>query len=478
MMEGIHGLSGGAIALVLLGAISSCGHNRLEPPSMAIEQQPLQAPPLSCADGDAFGAAVKQALNASRLAQSAQSREEWQTVVLYWMQAIERMQAVKGDDPKWAFAQKKVTEYQNYLTIARQQANRLPRSLPFTSFNNQILNEKLWLFLSYRAALKTPDLLIVGSSRALQGVDPVSLERTLISRDHAGIEVFNLGINGATAKVVDVVIREILTPEQLPDLMIWADGVRAFNSGRKDLTYNAIASSSGYQELLQGKRPTLPVASASTQNHCPPWQSVVPEGNPLLGGLGRELRMFFFGRRLAIAAGVGTIDANGFLAIKGRFDRDRYYQKFPYVPGLYDADYQNFTLAGEQTEALDRLLDYLQQRQIPLVFVNLPMTGNYLDETRQRAEGQFRAFMTERGKQEGLTFIDLGEQWRVRHEYFADPSHLNRYGAALVGEQLANHPNFPYTRAKKPEAERSASETISPKPKEADTILLPTPPLK
>ena len=46
--------------------------------------------------------------------------------------------------------------------------------------------------------------------------------------------------------------RRLLTPEQLPKLIIWADGARAFNSGRVDKTYNAIATSVGYQHLAAG----------------------------------------------------------------------------------------------------------------------------------------------------------------------------------------------------------------------------------
>ncbi|MBP0016442.1 MAG: hypothetical protein J7647_02660 [Cyanobacteria bacterium SBLK] len=468
-MEGIRRWLRGTIALICIVGIGSCGYEPLDPPSIAVEQQPLETLPRACSQENAFGEAVGKASSASGLAQTARSREEWQTVVLYWMQAIERMQAVKGDDPKWAFAQKKVAEYQHYLTIAKQQANRLPQSLPFTSFKSQIFDEKLWLFLSYRAALQTPDILIVGSSRALQGVDPIALEKNLIARGHEGIKAFNLGINGSTAKVVDVLVREILTPEQLPDLIIWADGVRAFNSGREDLTDNAIASSSGYQELLRGKRPTLPAASAAHSQTCSSRQGILPSIPKLGGWLGGELP--------AIAAGVGEIDANGFLAISRRFDRDRYYQQFPDVPGLYDADYQNFTLVGEQTEALERLQNYLQQRQIPLVFVNLPVTGDYLDETRQGRERQFRTFMTEQGQKQGFTFIDLGEQWRERLEYFADPSHLNRYGAVLVGEQLANNPALPYMRTKKPDAVLPALETTPTQPRESETLILPTPPL-
>jgi hypothetical protein len=92
--------------------------------------------------------------------------------------------------------------------------------------------------------------MIVGSSRALRGVDPVALRKELAAMGYEDISIFNFGINGATAQVVDLVIRQVLEPDQLPRLIIWADGARAFNSGRVDVTFNAIVASPGYRDLL------------------------------------------------------------------------------------------------------------------------------------------------------------------------------------------------------------------------------------
>ncbi|MEO1765329.1 MAG: DUF1574 domain-containing protein, partial [Cyanobacteria bacterium J06629_18] len=101
------------------------------------------------------------------------------------------------------------------------------------SFNARQLDEQLALYKQRLAKNGVPpDVLIIGSSRALRGVDPNALSKGLASQGYPDVDVFNFGINGATAQVVDFIIRRVLKPAELPKTIIWADGSRAFNSGR------------------------------------------------------------------------------------------------------------------------------------------------------------------------------------------------------------------------------------------------------
>ncbi|NJK33709.1 MAG: hypothetical protein HC919_01480 [Oscillatoriales cyanobacterium SM2_2_1] len=108
------------------------------------------------------------------------------------------------------------------------------------------------------------DVLIVGSSRALRGIDPTALEQSLTTRGIAQVRVFNLGIDGATARVAELKLTRILGDRTLPRLVIWADGLRAFNSSRRDSTYEEIAASEGYGALAQS------VTSAPSPTSAPP----------------------------------------------------------------------------------------------------------------------------------------------------------------------------------------------------------------
>ena len=265
-----------AVALLAL----TVGCSSTKPPNTAaasglIESAVVAQPPISvlarnpnktrkslsvplCPQNDGFTESVNFATQASNLAQSANSQQDWDEVAALWVQAVAWMQAVPPGSPRRAFAEKKVVEYMKNLVYSQQQAGAA-RSLATTvSFSSDLLDEQLELYLSYVAAVGPPDVLIVGSSRALQGVDPKQLKQSLTETGRPGLKVFNFSVNGATAQVIDFQLRRLLKPEHLPQMIVWADGVRAFNSGRDDRTFNSIVGSEGSKLLAAGVRPKLP----------------------------------------------------------------------------------------------------------------------------------------------------------------------------------------------------------------------------
>ncbi len=423
--------------------------------------------------------AIDKAHNAATVAQLAQSKPQWEAVVSQGLEAIASIQAIPPETPRGAFAQTKVAEYLQNLEIAPQKATITTAQLPFPSFDNPILDEQLRLYLSYIASVGKPDVLIVGSSRALVGVDPRQLQQALVAQGKGSLKIFNFAVNGATAQLIDFQLRQLLTPDQLPRLIIWADGVRAFNSARVDRTYNSLVASQGYKRLMVGDRPRLSQAQPDTIDGCevipdPSISSAIPE---TLNALASSASSNNTSERLLtrvsyksasksvpssddallltpltdrlmaqwLIPGLNTtgystsaIDANGFLSLDSRFDPNIYYKRNPRVAGGYDLDYQPFSLAGQQTVALNSIKALAMQLQIPLVFVNLPLTQDYLDTVRQSREEQFQQFMQQQVSP-GFVFIDLDRQWLNQNQYFTDPSHLNRYGAAAISSQLATN---------------------------------------
>jgi lysophospholipase L1-like esterase len=272
-----------------------------------------------------------------------------------------------------------------------------PPELP--TLNSPQLDQQIRRYWQYVAASGAPDFLIVGSSRALQGVDPIVLENTLAAQGHANRRVFNFSVNGSTAQVVNFKLQQLLPPAALPRILIWADGARAFNSGRVDRTYQKILTSPGYQQLQAGE----PLARKAQTN-------AISIAEPLL--------------------------TQGFQAVTEQFKATTYYRRHPYVAGRYDGDYSNFTLAGEQNLALQAVLQKTRAARIPVIFVSLPLNQVYLDRTRTRYEWQFRAQKQRLANRGLLTFYDLTQQWSRQDNYFADPSHLNQQGASAVSQAL------------------------------------------
>ncbi|MFQ3618163.1 MAG: hypothetical protein SNJ57_00865 [Cyanobacteriota bacterium] len=434
-----------------------------------------------------------------------------------------------------------------------------PQYLPnFPSFNSQRLDHQIRLYSHYVMTEGTPDVLIIGSSRALQGIDPAVLRQALAERGRPNLRIYNFSINGATARVMDLVVRQVLPPDRLPRLIIWADGLRAFNSAKADVTFNGIASSAGYRQLaarvrtippepipvsqaiaeqppeicleippipVLAKPPAAPVAPAqstvSAQTAAPPaaqtaeqapaqtsaqtpgsnpkeekaqipspattssaewaWENpdaahffldfqstlgqveLAPQStNPQRAFPGDALLaespvcLSFLDPTLPAPSQVNSVvvlpevptnsglRADGFEAIATQFNPATYYRQFPRVAGQYDSNYTPFQLTGSQTQATVALASYVRDRQIPLVFVSLPLTQDYLDPLRRRREQQFRQHMQQIATQQRFLFRDLSLLWPTRNQYFADPSHLNQDGAAAVARHLAQDPNIPW----------------------------------
>jgi hypothetical protein len=348
----------------------------------------------------------------------------------------------------------------------------------YPSFNSQRLDQQLNLYRQYLGYFGRPDILIVGSSRSLQGIDPTALRETLVAQGYPDLQIYNFGVNGATAQVVDLILRHILSPEQLPRLIIWADGSRAFNSGRQDITYNGIVTSAGYRRLNTGDRPipTLEPLPTNPSEVCidlpTHWivgsQNLTDSHPAILPADYTKLHLW--SHRLSCDASEQTakvppdtevdstpiishtaphpisseLDNTGFQAVSTEFNPTTYYSQFPRVAGQYDSNYVPFDLGGEQNRAAIALLHYLRQQQIPIVFINLPLSQDYLDSVRQRYEQEFQRYLQRLAEQEGLMVRDLLNQPAIPNHYFADPSHLNHHGAQAIAQQLATDPGIPW----------------------------------
>lgn len=335
------------------------------------------------------------------------------------------------------------------------------------SFNAPQMDEKIALYRQYVAQSGVPDVMVLGSSRALRGVDPVALQEALAAQGFSGMKIFNFGVNGSTAKVVDLTLRRLIEPQQLPKLIIWADGARAVNSGRSDLTYDSIAKSPGYKQwLAQSPGGAKVLEEGSLKIGFAEQYEIL---NQKLGGLVTG-RSQVYGQRDVLMGGlfnqfaqlvpVGTsstdavaaslereldvVDVNGFLPLSLKFNPVTYYQKYSRVPGNHDADYANFSLQGKQAGAIKELMTHLKAHKKSLVFVNLPMTSDYMDADRRNYEAQFQQFMIQTAATEGFTYRNLGDRFKSQNDYFSDPSHLNRYGAFAVSQDLARDPLIPW----------------------------------
>jgi hypothetical protein len=374
----------------------------------------------------------------------------------------------------------------------------------YPSFNSRQLDNQIAVYRQYLEANGAPDVLVIGSSRALRGIDPMALKAALTEQGYAGVKVFNFGVNGATAQVVDWLVRDVLPQDKLPKLLIFADGARAFNSGRQDITYRGVAASEGYRTLVAGKPPIPGALAQATGESKPETGSSTPDGASSIANGYEQVNRALNTRLAGVSAlyaqrdrlrtklvetlsawvpsglnssdviassdtllnssspaaaaatgadslasdGQGMVDINGFLPLNLRFNPVTYYQKYARVSGDYDSDYEAFILQGAQIDALKSLNQFSRERKIPFVFVNLPLTKEYLDPTRKRHEETFQQQMLQLASQNGFIFRDLSGALTTQPDYFSDPSHLNRYGAYNTSHRIAQDVMIPWQMTK------------------------------
>ncbi len=336
----------------------------------------------------------------------------------------------------------------------------------FPSFNSPRLDAQIRLYAAYVAEFGVPDILIVGSSRSLQGIDPAALQDALTKQRGNEMTVYNFSINGATAQVVDFIVRQVLTPDQLPNLIIWGDGSRAFNSLRDDATFAQVLSSPGNARLQTGEHPIRYPISPLFHQGCGDFLDRPDDRSASSSETQACDRRQQIWRDLGISAPSASNDApdatpqmvqeqwvkqygdgltaQGFSSVAETFIPEQYYQTYPDVPGAYDTDYLEFSLSGEQTQAVYRLVNYLNRQQVPVVFVNLPLSPDYMDAFRQEREQQFSHYLSQLEQQPGFFLRDLNQPEFSQNQFFADPSHLNQTGAEAIALHLANDLTLPW----------------------------------
>jgi hypothetical protein len=429
----------GLTASLVLSGLLTCCINRPGPSATSTANSEAAAAMPASTSPDPWYQAIGNANQAAQLATTATTATQWNQVAGAWGRSVALLQDISAGDPRQTFGQRKALEYQQNLVFAQQKAAQqgLPRALP--ALGSDVLDEQLSLYRAYVAALGPPDVLILGSSRALQGIDPLVLQQALAVQGYPGLRVYNLSVNGATAQVVSFITRQLLAPDLHPRLIVWAEGSRGFNSGRFDRTFAEILASPGYAAVRDGATLTLAapdnVDQAAPAVDNPEPDSPEPDG-PEPDSPGSETP---YG-----TVPLSAINSQGFLAVNDQFNPVVYYRSFPRVLGRYDNAYRPFRLTGVQTASFEATVQFLRSQNIPLVFVNLPLSNDYLDSVRLGYERQFQQFLQGWANRGTLTLVDLLEDWRWQSHLFADPSHINRYGAREIASRLAADERIPW----------------------------------
>lgn len=127
-------LIAGTLAFSVIGCGSSDEPTRARRGEIAPATKPASTPPPAMQPAvkgtrlfkpEQFELALDKASAAFSISQSAQSVDDWKLVANQWQEAIALMKAIPADNPYKSIADSKISEYQQNITYAQQQATRL-----------------------------------------------------------------------------------------------------------------------------------------------------------------------------------------------------------------------------------------------------------------------------------------------------------------------------------------------------------------
>ncbi len=96
----------------------------IDPPTEPAPAAEIDPPTEPLVNSDPFGEAVRKAIEAANLTQTAQSKQDWETIARNWQLASQLMQEVSFDDPNYLTAQDRAVLYYNNYNYSQTMATQ------------------------------------------------------------------------------------------------------------------------------------------------------------------------------------------------------------------------------------------------------------------------------------------------------------------------------------------------------------------
>lgn len=247
---------------------------------------------------------------------------------------------------------------------------------------------------------ETVDILFLGSSHTYRGFDP------RIFRRH-GFTSFNMGSSAQTHIQTELLLKRYLDTIN-PSLVIYEVYPAVFTSDGVESSLDIISNDSIHSDLIQ---------LASEYNHVKIYHT-----------------LFYAAYRDFLGHGKHHSEND----VEKRFRKSDIYVNGGFVERSVDdyasenLDAKRWNFRGNQFDAFERNLNFIEARDIPYILVYAPITNALYDSYSNNQEFDDR--MHTYG--EYLNFNELVETSDNVHFY--DISHLNQRGVELFNEKLLN----------------------------------------
>ena len=277
--------------------------------------------------------------------------------------------------------------------------------------------QKLEQIRSYLDDDEDLDVIFAGSSMTADGIDPVTFSEI------SGVSSYNAGWSGASLRTITPWIVDIIQPLVEPEVVVVGLSSRELsdNSSQHARVHAKLLESPGYKE--------------ATSN-------IALE---LAGGL--ERLSYFLGYRRAfreptqLLEGSERIDAaNDVKEDIGPFGRRNNEPRDYWIPKgfarmIRQKIFGEFSVGGREYEALAELARELEEEDVKLVVINMPVADYYVDIHRADQWAAYQEALTRAVEELGVTFVDAQDALPTRA--FRNPIHIDIDARDAFAEALA-----------------------------------------
>ncbi len=259
----------------------------------------------------------------------------------------------------------------------------------------------------------------IGSSMVADGIDPVAFTK------RSGIRAYNAAFAGPSMRTITPWTLDIAEPLLRPEAIVLGMQSRELSdNGPKNKTmYEKFMSSPGYRE--------------TTSNLALRFAGMLERVSYFM----RYRRAFREPSQLLEASGVDALQATRVRVELGplgkRIQRDVPFEDSEeFRTALYEKMLYDFEIGGPELAALKRLAAELDERDVRLIVVNMPVTDGYWAAHRKMgAKGEYHRALEGFLDEAGVTFVDAEDA--LPPEVFRNPMHLDVEARRWLARALA-----------------------------------------
>ena len=265
------------------------------------------------------------------------------------------------------------------------------------------------------------DVVFAGSSMMAGGVDPVEFN------EESGLQSYNAAFAGSTTKTSALWVRDIVEPLMRPEAVVVGVQTRELsdNGSKNNIMNRVFEKSPGYRQSTESVASQVE-GSLERLSYFLRYRRAFRTPSVLFRADGREA-LENTEVRQEIGPWGSRADAPGQYRVSEAFKEN-----------IYEKTFVNLEMGGEEYSSLIDLAEALDQRDVKLVVLNMPVTQDYWDahEDPEGDREEYHVLLDRLVDETGVTVIDAEDAFSTT-EVFRDPVHLDVDGRIAFSAMLA-----------------------------------------